>query len=433
MARSPAPTKGPSPRQQAARIVLRWLQASVRPEPLVDRVTESRAFVTELVYGTIRRWRSLAWWLDRAVPKPAPPPVEACLLCGLYELAWMDTRAPHAVVSEAVSAARALTDRRAAGLVNAVLRRFLREEDAWRRALAEAPLAIRESHPDFLADRWRERLGSESAEALCQWDNRPPRTWLRRVADRASAEDFARILEPAVDARVEVWGGEWHRLAPGQAPDGIPGFRDGLITVADPATGLAVDLMALRAGETVLDACAAPGGKTMQILERVGDSGRVLACDVSEARLKPVRETARRLGRRQLSLVAADMTEPGGPASTFAPRGFDAVLVDAPCTNSGVLRRRPDARWRFDADRLAGAVACQRTLLDAAAGRVRPGGRLVYSTCSLEPEENAEQVRAFLGRHPEFALDAETLILPPTAPDQDGVYAARLIRAREGA
>ena len=200
-----------------------------------------------------------------------------------------------------------------------------------------------------------------------------------------------------------------------------PEFRAGTFYVQDPSTLLAPRLLDVRPGERVADLCAAPGGKSLLLAEALAGTGRLLCADRSPARLQRLRENvlAAWPGTAVLAMDAA--------APALRPGGFDAVLLDVPCSNSGVVRRRPDVRWRFTRENLRDLVRLQAALLDGAAPLLRPGGRLAYSTCSLEPEEDGEQVRHFLERHPEFRLDAERLLLP--AARHDGAYAAVLRRS----
>ena len=202
----------------------------------------------------------------------------------------------------------------------------------------------------------------------------------------------------------------------------VEGFAEGAFIVQDPATAGAVELLDVAPGQSVLDFCAAPGGKTAQIAWRLAGTGRLVAQEVNPKRLVRLKEN---LARLRLSSVEAMQTIPQSPNPPIPQ--FDRVLVDAPCSNTGVLRRRPDARWRWNADHLKQLVALQAQILDAAAPFVAPGGRLVYSTCSNEPEENGEQVAAFLSRHPDFAEVARRKSLPFET-GHDGAFACALER-----
>ena len=282
--------------------------------------------------------------------------------------------------------------------------------------MAAAPLAERESYPNALVARWTARYGAEGAEMLARWHNMPAETWIARK-------------------------GSFEKLPRGEKVADQPGFEEGDFIVQDPATAGAVDLLDVSTGKmpvvpgeglSVLDFCAAPGGKTVQIAWRMGmgrsgetplppGEGRaIVAQEVNPKRLARLKEN---LSRTHLdNVTAVQKVDPGAL--------FDRVLVDAPCSNTGVIRRRPDARWRWDADHLAQLVALQKEILEAAAAHVKPGGRLVYSTCSNEPEENAEQVAAFLAAHPDFKeVDRRESV--PFETDHDGAFACALVRSGE--
>lgn len=417
-----------SSRATAARLLTVWLKRGVFPDDLLQPVREDRAFVTELVCGVVRWHRMLDAVRAQLAPRRPGPMMEAHLLVGLYQLLRLDV-APYAAVNETVSAARAVGGPRAANFGNACLRQALARADELKMRLAAEPPAVRLSHPDLLVQRWRAAWGEAATEALCGWNNEPPRVVLHLNAERVALADYLALLRARdVEAHphparplscVEVEGGS--------AVPALPGFAEGHFLVQDPSTLAAVDLVDARPGQRVLDVCAAPGGKTMAMAWSMRGEGLLLALDKDARRLRGVDENARRLGQGWIKTAAADLTAAHAAVPDLEPASFDAVLLDVPCTNTGVLRRRPDARWRFTGQRLAEAVARQRAILDAAAPFVRPGGRLVYSTCSLEAEENGLQVRAWLAAHPQFTLDAEQQLIPPASPT-DGAYAARLIR-----
>jgi len=298
--------------------------------------------------------------------------------------------------------------------VNGVLRNLLRRRAEFEAKLAAAPLAERESYPNALVARWTARYGAENAEKLARWHNTPAETWLARK-------------------------GSFEKLPRGEKVADQPGFEEGDFIVQDPATAGAVDLLDVSTGKmpvapveglSVLDFCAAPGGKTVQIAWRL-ESGRdnhgsgracrdqnsIVAQEVNPKRLARLKEN---LARMHLDGVTAVQKVEDGAL-------FDRVLVDAPCSNTGVIRRRPDARWRWNADHLAQLVALQKGILEAAAAHVKPGGRLVYSTCSNEPEENAEQVAAFLAAHPDFT-EVGRYESVPFETGHDGAFACALVR-----
>ena len=317
-----------------------------------------------------------------------------------------------AAVNETVAAAK-LGDRgkRLDRVVNGVLRNLLRRRGEFEAKLAAAPLAERESYPNALVARWTARYGAEGAEKLARWHNTPAETWIARK-------------------------GSFEKLPRGEKVADQPGFEEGEFIVQDPATAGAVDLLDVSTGKmpvvpgeglSVLDFCAAPGGKTVQIAWRMWEGERprepprdcrIVAQEVNPKRLARLKEN---LARMHLDNVTAVQKVEDGAL-------FDRVLVDAPCSNTGVIRRRPDARWRWNADHLAQLVALQREILEAAAAHVKPGGRLVYSTCSNEPEENAEQVAAFLAAHPDFT-EVGRYESVPFETGHDGAFACALVRS----
>lgn len=426
------PTGGMLPRDVAAAVVRRWLQEGAFADRLVpDRVAD-HALTLQLVYGVVRWRRALDFVLRATVRRAPSPEVEAVLLVGLYQTLFMPGMAAHAAVHETVEAARRAGMGHAAGLVNAVLRRTLRERDAWLARLDAAPDGVRFSHPDTLVERWNTRYGPARTRRLLEWNNLPAPVTLRPVPAHGTVEAYAqRLLDGGIRATPHPFDPQRFLTLPHgvRVPD-LPGYAQGAFMVQDPATAAAVDLLDPRPGERILDACAAPGGKTVLIAERVGPDGYLLALDRDAARLRRLEQNLARTGHAKVEVRLADAGEAREPQTT----PFDGVLLDVPCTNTGVLRRRPDARWRFSRERLQRLASLQRRLLEAVSACMRPGGggggggRLVYSTCSLEPEEGPELVRGVCDAQPGLALDAEVSLFPPES-GTDGVYAARLVYA----
>ncbi|MDX9866820.1 MAG: transcription antitermination factor NusB [Kiritimatiellia bacterium] len=397
-----------SSRREAIFILTRWLATHDFPDRLIPDGPD-RAFITDLVYTTVRRRRTLEWALRQLMRRPPQGETGAALLAGACQILFMPDVAEYAAVNETVEAAK-FASKQTAGLVNAVLRNLLRQREALLSRLAKEPVGIRTSHPDALITRWRERYGAEETLALCEWDNTPAETFL--AYPPGAAEPFVPMPR---GARVTE----------------MPGFEAGAFIVQDPATAVSVDLLAVRPGLTVLDACAAPGGKTVQIAWRMGAPGpdprhRLVALDLHEDRLRLVRENLARTRQEWVTVCPGDLTQNPLPAlSDFGL--FDRILLDAPCSNTGVLRRRPDARWRWTTPRMKRLAATQAVMLENALSLLAPGGRLVYSTCSLEPEENRRQITALRKRHPELAcIGVEERI--PTRHATDGAFACALER-----
>ena len=359
-------------RRAAAFAVARWIATHGHLSEMLPEGPE-RAFVQDLAYVTVRRFRALRSVLGRFVERWPKGELEALLLVGAAQILYMPEVPDFAAVNETVSAAKSCPNRSIAKVVNGVLRNLIRHREEVEAYLKSAPLAERESFPNGIVSRWIERYGVEAAERLCKWHNEPAETWL--AFRPGAAEAFV-------------------RLERGRKVADVDGYAEGAFIVQDPATAGAVELLDVKPGQRVLDFCAAPGGKTVQIAWRLGDCAdgrRLVAQEVNPAR--------RRRLEANLKRVDLDWVE---SVAKVGDEMFDRVLADVPCSNTGVLRRRPDARWRWSRERLEELVGMQRGILSAAAEHVVSGGVLVYSTCSSEPEENAEQVAAFLADHSDF-------------------------------
>jgi 16S rRNA (cytosine967-C5)-methyltransferase len=368
------------------------------------------ALATELVYGTLRWQRSLDWLLAPHSRRPLvrlDPRPRALLRMTAYQLVHLERVPPFAAVNDAVSLARQRGKPGVPEFVNAVLRSFARRGVREREpALPADPvdaLAVRCSFPTWLARRWVERYGADEAAALMRALNERPPLTLRANTLRTTRDGLATRLraEEGVDTSPTRLAPEGLAANHGGRPGAWRAFTDGAFVVQDESSMLIARLLDPRPGETVADVCAAPGTKTTHLAQLMDDRGRILAFDPQPARLALVGEACARLG---VSIV--DVHD--GTVETLAP-GFgaacDAVLVDAPCTNLGVLRRNPEVKWRRAGGDVAASAARQRAILSAAATLLRPGGRLVYATCSLEPEENEGVVRALLAGRGDLAVD----------------------------
>lgn len=377
-------------RRVAAFAVARWLATKEFASELLPGGPD-RAFVQDVVYTVLRRLRSLRRVLSALVKTWPKGELEALLYVGAAQVLYMDDVPDFAAVNETVEAAKLCGNRSVARVVNGVLRNLIRRREEFEALLSAAPLAERESFPTELVRRWTARFGEECATKLCAWHNRPAETFLARP------------------------DGTFVALERGTRVTDVPGYAEGAFIVQDPATALAVDLLRPQAGDVVLDACAAPGGKTAQLAWR---GASVTACEVNPRRRARLEENLSRLGLNDAVKVVAELPTTGT---------FGKVLVDAPCSNTGVFRRRPDARWNWSVDKLGELVRLQAEILDRVAALVAPGGTLVYSTCSNEPEENLGQVEALLARCSGFCL-AETKESLPFETGHDGAFAARLER-----
>ena len=395
-------------RRIAAFAVVRWLATKDFPATLLPEGPD-RAFVQDLVYTVIRRLRPLRKVLGALVTKWPKGELEALLYVGAAQVLYMDEVPDFAAVNETVEAAKQCDNKSVAKVVNAVLRNLIRRREEFEQMIAAAPLEERESFPTALVRRWTARFGAENAAKLCAWHNEPAETFLARK------------------------DGSFVALERGKKVTEVPGFAEGGFIVQDPGTALAVELVDAQPGEAILDACAAPGGKTIQLAWR---GAKVTACEVNPKRRRKLEENIIR-SRSEVEVIGAltgedfrRETEDGSAikqSNNQTIEQFPKVLVDAPCSNTGVLRRRPDARWNWSVEKLEALVKLQAEILDQVEPLVAPGGTLVYSTCSNEPEENFEQVNAFLSRHPDFTLDV-TRESVPFESGHDGAFAARFVR-----
>ena len=428
--------RGVNSRHVAAKLMLLWLKSGAFPDRLLDRVHHDHAFIMEMVLGSVRQFRALEWLVGRLALRKTVPELGAYAFVGLYQIFFMDQVEAYAAVNETVRAAKAEMGQRAANWVNAILRRAMREKSILLQDLEKASPAVRLSHPDVLFDRWTRYYDAARAQQLCAWNNGTPDVILRVNGRRSSVAAVLDLLKTKeLPAEVHPFRPqESVRLAHGVRVSELPGYGEGLFSVQDPSTSVAADLLDPQPGEVVLDACAAPGGKTGILAEKLDGKGRLVAMDVHDNRLDRLRENARRLGWSKVDIVQGDAANVESMDAVLRATGgataFDRILLDVPCSNTGVIRRRPDARWRFSANNLVRLNATQKAILSAAFSKVRPGGCLVYSTCSLEPEENEDLVRIWAANRPDARLISERRLFPPEA-QTDGAYAA-LIRREEG-
>ena len=419
-------------------------------EPAVTRERQAptlsppdRALCQELVYGVVRAQAALDWLIARKTGgRHQNAHIQNVLRLGLYQIFWLDRIPAHAAVHETVELAKREGLGPKAGFVNAVLRGYLREFDATKKILGElktADPAVGYSHPQWLVEKWEKRLGQQQARLLLEWNNTPPKTFARVNTLKI---DAGKLLEKWRDENVEydfVRRDFLQSRPTGQADEGVynpetvifelkshpplpslESFRDGWFYIQDPGTLLAPLELAPKAGEAVLDLCAAPGGKTTFIAQLMGNTGKIIAADVSEERLKLLKENFDRLG----VTIADCRLRPADWAAGNGPQ-FDKILIDAPCSNTGVLRRRVDLRWRISPEELLRLQQTQSELLKMAATKLKPGGIMIYSTCSLEPEENSCVVQAFLQEHKQFKLENEHELLP-FKDNVDGAFVACL-------
>ena len=375
-----------------------------------------RAFALELVYGVLRNLTLLDFWIGCLRASKVDVDLRDVLRLGLYQLFLIKT-APHAAVHETVG----LVPQRQRPVVNGVLRAAVRRQtELLARADAE-PLFVRASHPQFLVERWQQHFGAQPAEELCKWNNFPAPVYGRINQLRIDREEFLRLYP---NARPLAGNPEFIEFD--VLPSGA--VRQGHCYIQDPSTAIACQILSPRAGEKILDACAAPGGKTGYIAQLMKSRGTIVACDRDPGRLQILKENVARLGIGIVHIFEHDWTRSHVPAEIAAMAPFDRILLDAPCSNTGVMRRRVDVRWRLQPGDFPRMQQRQLKMLRALIPLLEPHGELVYSTCSLEPEENEQVARLVLDGPPDLSPMEEKRSLP-FRDGFDGAFAAKFIRS----
>ncbi|NET65451.1 MAG: 16S rRNA (cytosine(967)-C(5))-methyltransferase RsmB [Moorea sp. SIO1G6] len=394
-----------------------------------------RGLVTELVYGSVRRQRTLDALLDQLGKKKAnqqPPDLRTILHLGLYQLRYQGRIPASAAVNTTVDLAKNNGFKGLAGVVNGLLRNYAR-------LAANSPdplqlpegdmerLGILHSFPDWMIELWLQQLGVEETEQLCQWFNQSPTIDLRINPLKVSIEDVEAGMQsaelaiqrvPPLVSHQDEGNGEIIPMFSNSAQlpqalrvvggvgaiQELPGFKEGWWTVQDCSAQLVSYLLDPQPGDVVIDACAAPGGKTTHIAELMADQGKIWACDRSASRLKKVQQNAQRLQLQSIQISTADSRD--CPEFTNLA---NAVLLDAPCSGNGTLHRRPDLRWRMTPEKVQELTVLQKELLEHTATWVKPGGVLVYATCTLNPKENEAVIQWFLEDHSQWQIEPPTL------------------------
>lgn len=453
---------GPSPRKPSARSaafdVLQEIErrhvfadeALDRRMSRVDLDPRDRALAVELVYGVLRRRGTLDWRLAHLSDRPferLPLSVRTALRLGAYQLLYLERIPASAAVNESVW----LVKRRAgrggwSGYVNAVLRALIRKPSPeWPDPQADpvTALAVRYACPPWLVERWVQRYGLSGAEALCRATLEIPpltvRTNTLRITREALQHEFNKAGYKTIPTAVSPVGLIVEKRGP---VTNLPLFEEGAFYVEDEAAQLVPLIVDPQPGERILDASAAPGGKATHLAALMRNEGEIIAIDRSPQRLRLLDENCRRLGVRIITPITADVTR---GALDRLDRPFDRILLDAPCSGLGVLRRHPEAKWQKHEGLLARHHAAQRMMIEQVGRALRPGGVLVYSTCSTEPEENEQVVEQFCRDHPEFSREPVAPCLPPpgrtlvtahgdlstmfSSHSMDAFYAARLRKA----
>lgn len=441
---------GLNPRAAAVHVLNRVLVSGGYADIVLDNTLKSvsaseedRSLCTEIVYGTLR-WLG---WLDYVLQHMArvswqgvPQPVQRILETALYQIQFLDRIPDYAVVDEAVRMAKLQAGLKWGRLVNGLLRSYLRNpQQVQPPDPGEDPvraIAIRWSHPEWIVREWIQEFGMERTEALCRADNARPVFHVRVNTARSDAGDVIRSLA-AEGFPVSPSGilGEFFILGQRNGLFGTQAFKQGLLSVQDVSAGFASRLMDPKPGEVIADMAAAPGAKSAHLAELAGGHAVILAMDSARGRIRLLGNGLRRLGSVSVHPVLADSRH-------ACIRTADKILLDAPCSGLGVLGKRGEIRWRIRPESLPRLLRIQEEMLESAAGALKPGGLLVYSTCTVRRDENAGQVERFLGRHPEFTIEDARGFVPDrfvtargfveTWPDLHGIDGSFAARLRKG-
>ncbi len=383
-----------------------------------------KRLLNELVHGVLRNQSKLDWVLTgfyHGQYSKVAPNVRNALRVALYQILFL-TRIPHhAAVNEAVEFVKKYRGQRLADTMNGLLRNIARNVENIRYPLATKDeiqyLSVVHSHPSWIVKRWHARYGFEQTESLCKANNMRPFLTLRPNALKIDYKSFVNeLVEVGIDYRRCFYMRDYVTVR------NLPNIRharlftEGLFSIQDESAGLVGMLLAPKPGETLIDLCSAPGGKALHAAEQMKNQGRIIAVDRYDVRLRLVSQYAERIGVSILETVEGDAAE-------IELEAADKVLVDAPCSGLGTLSKKPDIKWKRDSEDITNLVQTQTAILDNAAKLVKPGGVLVYSTCTVEPDENQNIVRAFLEAHPEFTLEKADAYVPNRVVDEDGFLA----------
>lgn len=401
-----------------------------------------RRLATELVYGVVKAGDTLDWMVSRYVTRSLSkisPMILEILRLGFYQLFFLDRIPASAACNEAVNLAKKYGHQGTSGFVNAVLRTAVREPERAKfpagKGQGTKGLALAAQHPEWLVRQWVKTFGFEEAQALCAFDNAPAVLSLRTNTLKIEREALLEKLRADhVGVEPSPWAPEGVLCHDHGALDDMAALREGLFQVQDESSMQVAHVVDPLPGELIIDACSAPGGKTTHLAALMKNQGRIVAADIYPAKLTRVEENAARLGIHIIETLCCDAREIGARYAGQA----DRLLLDVPCSGLGVLRRRADARWRKTPQEIAALPALQRAILVGAAPAVKVGGVLVYSTCTIQAQENEEVVASFLATHPEFSLETTGAFLPqqkrrdtmvqfyPQREKIDGFFMARL-------
>ena len=412
---------GRSARRLALGALTEWREGREFADSIIQRLlsrsalsASDRGFANELFYGVLRNLTRLDFWIAQLRSGSLDHASRDVLRLGLYQLFCLQTPA-HAAVNETVE----LAGRRNRSLINAVLRSAVRRADELQQAVEIEPVGIRLSHPEFLIDRWMAAFGSPAAESLCEWNNQPAPVYARINTLRVPLQKF-RDQHPTAESLVAKQNFVRIQTLPADA------LQRGHCYIQDPSTTAACELLHPHPEESVLDACAAPGGKSALIAEMMQNRGRLVAVDRDAARVEMLQSNLDRLGVTIARTIQHDWRSAASSSAVLERNSYDRILVDAPCTNTGVMRRRVDLRWRLTPNDFVRMPAEQLTILRSVIPLLKPGGTLVYSTCSIEADENDHVVDRIAQEFPFLELDDQKSVLP-FRDHFDGAYAARFL------
>ncbi|HET7522112.1 MAG TPA: 16S rRNA (cytosine(967)-C(5))-methyltransferase RsmB [Bacillales bacterium] len=398
-------------RDAALAILLKIEQREAYSHLLIHRaVAENRldpkdkALLTRLVYGTVQHQNTLDFYLDAVIKKQPEKWVRVLLRLAVYQMAYLDKVPDRAVLHETVEIAKRRGHRGTAGFVNGVLRALQREGFPDPKVLKDPSerLAVQTSHPAWLLNRWLEQYGLRTVQHICEANNTAPKVTARINRTRTSKDHLLqRLEEEGVKAKSGNLAPEAIEITEGTVQD-TENFRDGLFTIQDESSMLAAHALDVAEGMKVLDGCAAPGGKTTHIAELMSNTGTVVGLDLHKHKIKLIEQQAQRLGLTNVKAEALDSRLAG---QRFGETRFDRILVDAPCSGFGVIRRKPDIKWRKTPNDVRVLSRVQGDILQALAPLLKPGGKLVYSTCTVGTEENDAVITSFLRNHHDFVSD----------------------------
>ncbi|PKM81720.1 MAG: 16S rRNA (cytosine(967)-C(5))-methyltransferase RsmB [Firmicutes bacterium HGW-Firmicutes-14] len=381
-----------------------------RPEKL------DRAFATELVYGTLRTLGTLDWILAKFLKKPLtdlPTWIRTILRMGVYQIIYMDRVPDSAACNESANLARKYGHTGTVKLVNGVLRNVARNREEIKFPDIDTDpvrgIAVRYSHPEWLVRKWVREFGAQGAEELCRANNEVPPNAVRTNTLRITRDELKETLaEEGVESIEGRFAPETLIIGGFKSVGSLAAHRSGLFMVQDESSALVGHALSPQPGSLVIDACSAPGGKSTHLAQLMGNRGHIISADVHPHKMRLIRENAARLGVDIIEPVVVDAAE----IDREYPGKADYILVDAPCSGLGILRRRPEIRWRKEPGQINELAALQLKILQSASRCLKPGGTVVYSTCTLTGEENIDVVKKFLADNEDFAMESLADYLP---------------------